>query len=238
MLRNGSLFTAALVIITALLIFRSIRLRRKLDKQQAILAERERLSGDLHDDVGSGLSKIILMLEVLDKDACPAGIKEKIGKISSESLDLSKNISGVIWALNSRYDSLESLVAFIRKYSGDYFECTTVQFKMNAPSNFPQAHLSSEQRRNIFYAFKEALHNIVKHANATVAEVLVTFEEHRLTLMIQDNGIGLPSGELNRFGNGILQMKKRMESIGGSFFIENMAGTRIMLTIPVSKNRP
>jgi signal transduction histidine kinase/Tfp pilus assembly protein PilF len=238
MLRNGSLFTAALIIITAMLIFRSIRLRRKLDKQQVILAERERLSGDLHDDVGSGLSKIILLLEVLDKDACPAGIKERIGKISSESLDLSKNISGVIWALNSRYDSLESLVAFIRKYSGDYFENTAVQFKMNALSNFPSVHLSSEQRRNIYYAFKEALHNIVKHANATVAEVQVTYEEHRLTLLIQDNGIGLPSGELNRFGNGILQMQKRMESIGGSFFIENRAGTRIMLTIPVLKNRP
>jgi signal transduction histidine kinase len=106
------------------------------------------------------------MLEVMNKETDPQEIKMKTRAISQESLELSKNMSGVIWALNSRYDALDSLVAFIRKYAGDYFENSSVQFKMNAPSNFPSLHLSSEQRSNIYYAVKEALHNIVKHSNA------------------------------------------------------------------------
>jgi signal transduction histidine kinase/Tfp pilus assembly protein PilF len=238
MLRNGILFTAGLLIITGILIFRSIRLKRELEKQQAVSAERERISEDLHDDVGSGLSKIILMLEVLKNESVPPQIKEKASVISEESLELSKNMSGVIWALNSRYDSLESLVAFIRKYAGDYFENTTLKFKMNAPSNFPPVHLGSEERRNIYYAVKEALHNIVKHANATVAEINVTYADQVLSLSVSDNGRGMPYSELNRFGNGIIQMQKRMESVGGGFFLENIEGTRITFTLPVGKNRP
>lgn len=238
MLRNGILFTAGLLILTGILIFRSIQLRRKLEKQQAVSAERERISEDLHDDVGSGLSKIILMLEVLNKEAKSPGIKEKTRAISEESLELSKNMSGVIWALNSRYDSLESLVAFIRKYAGDYFENTSMRFKMNAPSSFPPLHLSSDQRSNIYFAVKEALHNIVKHANASLAEINVTYDGSLLSMTVRDNGCGLPSGELNRFGNGLSQMHKRMESIGGNFFLENREGTRITFTLPVSKNRP
>jgi signal transduction histidine kinase len=213
-------------------------LKRELEKQQAVSAERERISEDLHDDVGSGLSKIILMLEVLKNESVPPQIKEKASVISEESLELSKNMSGVIWALNSRYDSLESLVAFIRKYAGDYFENTTLKFKMNAPSNFPPVHLGSEERRNIYYAVKEALHNIVKHANATVAEINVTYADQVLSLSVSDNGRGMPYSELNRFGNGIIQMQKRMESVGGGFFLENIEGTRITFTLPVGKNRP
>ncbi len=238
MIRNGILFSIVLLILTGIVIFRSIQLKRRLEKQQAISAERERISGDLHDDVGSGLSKIILMLEVLNKETDPPEIEKKTRAISQESLELSKNMSGVIWALNSRYDSLESLIAFIRKYAGDYFENSSVRFKMNAPSNFPPVHLSSEQRRNIYYAVREALHNIVKHANASNAEMSVTYEGHVLSLTVKDNGVGLPSGELNRFGNGIIQMQKRLKNIGGNFFMENGVGTSITFTLPLAKNRP
>jgi signal transduction histidine kinase len=240
MQRNGILFTSILLLLTGILIIRSIQLRRKLEKQQAISLESERISGDLHDDIGSGLSKIILMLEVLHKEARLAEIKDKTRAISKESLELSKNMSSVIWALNSRYDSLESLVAFIRKYANDYFENSPVGFKMNAPAHFPIVRLSSEQRRNIYYAVKEALHNIVKHANATSAEIRVIYTGQVLSLKVKDNGCGLPvnKDEINGFGNGIIQMRKRIETMGGQFYMENGDGTTLTFTMPVGKNRP
>jgi signal transduction histidine kinase len=135
--------------------------------------------------------------------------------------------------LNSRNDNLDSLIAFIRKYASSYFENSSMQFKMNAPSHMPQTHLSSEQRRNIFYVVKEALHNIVKHAQATDAEIIITISDSILSITIRDNGIGMPDGELNRFGNGIIQMRDRLQSIGGEFSIESSQGTRIKLSVPV-----
>jgi signal transduction histidine kinase len=238
MQRNGILFTTVLLLLTGILIIRGIQLRRKLEKQQAISKERERISSDLHDDIGSGLSKIILMLEVLHKESRSTEIKEKTRTISEESLELSKNMSSVVWALNSRYDSLESLIAYIRKYASDYFENSPVGFKMIAPAHFPPVHLSSEQRRNLFYAVKEALHNIIKHAEASMAEVRVTYDSHLLSLTVRDNGCGLPAGEMNRFGNGIIQMRARIEGLGGNFLMETVEGTLITFSLPVGKNRP
>ena len=104
---------------------------------------------------------------------------------------------------------------------------------MAAPAHMPGMTLSTEYRRNIFYAVKEALHNIVKHSQATEAEVSVTLINQVLTIIISDNGIGMPNGELNRFGNGIIHMRNRMESIGGKFSIESSGDTRVTLSLPV-----
>jgi signal transduction histidine kinase len=231
--RNGILFTTILFILVAVLIFRSLQLRRKLEKQEAVAKERERISADLHDDIGSGLTKIILMLEVLNNEMKTPEVKNKTSAISRESLELSKNMSEVIWALNSRNDSLESLVAYIRKYASSYFENSPVHFKMTAPAHFPHLYLSSEQRRNIFYVVKEALHNIVKHASARGAEVVISLHSQILELIIRDDGIGMPDGELNRFGNGIIHMRSRLQEIGGEFSIESDDGTSIKLSMPV-----
>jgi len=146
---------------------------------------------------------------------------------------LSKNMSEVIWALNSKNDLLESLIAYIRLYAGNYFENSRIRFKMAAPAHMPGMPLSTEYRRNIFYAVKEALHNIVKHSQATEAEVTVSLKNQVLTIIISDNGIGMPKGELNRFGNGIIHMRNRMESIGGKFSIESSGDTRVTLSLPV-----
>jgi len=80
---------------------------------------------------------------------------------------------------------------------------------------------------------KEALHNIVKHAQATMAEINVSLQNQELSVVIKDNGTGLPEGELNRFGNGMKSMKNRMENINGKFSAENDCGTKITLSIPL-----
>ena len=101
------------------------------------------------------------------------------------------------------------------------------------PSNIPDIPISGEHRRNIFYAVKEALHNILKHAAATEAELQFSVTRNLLSVVIHDNGKGIPEGELNRFGNGLKNMRSRLESISGSFTIENHSGTKITLVLPV-----
>jgi signal transduction histidine kinase len=173
------------------------------------------------------------MLEVLNREAGTQEIKDKARAISGESLEVSRNMSEVIWALNSRNDNLESLLAYIRKYAGNYFENSPIRFQMTVPPHVPQIFLSSERRRNLFYAVKEALHNIVKHARATEAEIIISLNNQVLSILIRDNGIGITESELNRYGNGIIHMRTRLQGIGGEFSMENAKGTRIMLSLPV-----
>jgi signal transduction histidine kinase len=231
--RNGILVGVILLILVALLIFRSIQLKRKLEKQQAISQERKRISADLHDDIGSGLSKISLLSEMLKKDSGSPEAKSEAIKISETSQELSQNISEIIWALNTNNDYLENLIAYIRRYAGEYFENAGVSLKVNVPPTIPVVPISGELRRNLFYTVKEALHNIVKHAGASKAEITFTVSNNRFDVIISDNGKGIPEGELNRFGNGLHNMKNRMKSVNGEFVIANHNGTTVSLSLSV-----
>jgi signal transduction histidine kinase len=91
--------------------------------------------------------------------------------------------------------------------------------------------ISGEQRRNIFLTVKEALHNIVKHSQATSAELTFEFQDHTLQLSIHDNGKGIDPGDQNMFGNGIANMSRRMEQIGGNVALQNSNGTTVKLRL-------
>lgn len=208
--------------------------RKKLENrveeiQIAVLDERRRISGELHDDLATNLSAIALMSGVTKKDS--SGKKMAvISKIAQQSLD---KISEIVWTLNSKNDKVENLVAYIRKYAMEYFEPTSIRCSVKLPRELPDITISSEVRRNFFYTVKEALYNIIKHAEATETELKFTIENHQLSLLIKDNGIGFPKEETNRFGNGVTNMRNRMQSVNGECRIENHQGTKVTLTLPV-----
>jgi signal transduction histidine kinase len=233
LIRNGMIAGTMFLIILGLLVLRSIQLRRKLEKQKAIVQERNRISADLHDDFGSSLSEIFLLSDIVMRETKTTQAKNAAMKIADNSRHLLEGIGEIIWALNSNNDYLESMVAYIRRYAAEYFENSTVILKINTPVNLPRTQISAEHRRNIFYAVKEALHNIIKHAQATEAEMKIKLDKEVLSIIIKDNGRGMPKGELNRFGNGMINMQSRMTSIKGEFSIQNHKGTKVTLKLPV-----
>jgi len=233
LLRNGMIAGVFLIVLVGLLLFRSFRLRKKLEKQQAIMQERHRISADLHDDVGSGLSKITLLSELLKTQAKTPENRKEAEKISETALQLSSTLSEIIWALNSNNDYLENMVAYIRRYAAEYFEDSPVKLKVVTQGKILPTPINGEHRRNIFYAVKEALNNILKHAEATEAELIFVVINDKLDVIISDNGKGIPDINQNRFGNGIKNMRARMESIHGDFKIESHQGTRIILKLAI-----
>jgi signal transduction histidine kinase len=233
LVRNGMIAGGFLIVLVGLLLFRSFRLRKKLEKQQAIMQERHRISADLHDDVGSGLSKITLLSELLKTQAKTPENRKEAEKISETALQLSSTLSEIIWALNSNNDYLENMVAYIRRYAAEYFEDSPVKLKIVTQGKILPTPINGEHRRNIFYTVKEALNNILKHAEATEAELKFVVMNGKLDVIISDNGKGIPDGKLNRFGNGINNMRARMKSISGDFNIESHQGTRIFLKLAI-----
>ena len=137
----------------------------------------------------------------------------------------------IIWTMSSSNDTVESLVAYIRTHALDFFENTNVECRFIMPETIPNIPLSGEKRRNIFLAVKEALNNILKHAkaNTVTIEVLVT---DKLYISIQDDGVGVDMEKLRRFGNGLKNMKSRLEHINGKFSIENNSGALTRFEIP------
>jgi signal transduction histidine kinase len=201
--------------------------RKEMEKQVAVLAakqdERNRISVDMHDELGSGVTAIRLMSEIVKSKMKDQTLPE-IEKISNSANELLNKMNTIIWTMTSSNDTLENMVAYIRSYAVEYFENTSIDCIFSMPASIPAREISGEKRRNIFLSVKEALNNVVKHSQSSVVKINVTVHD-RLIIEIQDDGIGINFEKLRKFGNGLNNMKKRMTSINGEFNIENRAGT-------------
>jgi signal transduction histidine kinase len=94
-----------------------------------------------------------------------------------------------------------------------------------------EREMSGEKRRNIFLSFKETLNNILKHAKATEVKIVMQSDDDKLSVTIQDNGVGIDLKNIRRFGNGLNNIKKRMQSINGDFMIGHENGTKVRLEV-------
>jgi len=202
--------------------------RKEMEKQVAVLAakqdERNRISVDMHDELGSGVTAIRLMSEIVKSKMKDATLPE-IEKISNSANELLNKMNAIIWTMTSSNDTIENLIAYIRSYAVEFFENTSIDCYFSMPASIPPREISGERRRNIFLSVKEALNNVLKHSQSSVVRINVTINTH-LTIEIQDDGIGINMEKLRKFGNGLNNMKKRMASIDGQFNIENKEGTR------------
>lgn len=210
--------------------------RKEFEKQVAVMAaqqeERDRISADMHDELGSGMTAIRLMSEIMKSK-----MKEKtfpeLEKISSSANDLLGKMNTIIWTMKSSNDTLESLVAYIRAHATEYFDSTPIACTVHVPPVIPQVDVSGEKRRNIFLSVKEALNNAMKHSQATKLRIDIVTRDNRLLIKVSDNGVGIDQEELRRFGNGLSNMRRRMESIDGHFRIENNGMCTLSFEVPI-----
>jgi signal transduction histidine kinase len=202
--------------------------RKEMEKQVAVLAaqqdERNRISVDMHDELGSGVTAIRLMSEIVKSKMRDTTLPE-IEKISNSANELLTKMNTIIWTMTSSNDTIENLIAYIRSYAVEFFENTSIDCIFSMPASIPSCEIGGEKRRNIFLSVKEALNNVVKHSQSSVVRINVTVQD-RMIIEIQDDGIGIDLEKLRKFGNGLNNMKKRMASINGEFNIENSQGTR------------
>jgi len=127
----------------------------------------------------------------------------------------------IIWAMNADNDTLENFLAYIRQYSNQFFEDSHINFLFDLPDLNEQHYLNQRTRRNLFLVVKESMNNILKHAAAEQAVLSFQIEENVCTLVLTDNGNGFDIQHPRRYGNGLQNMKKRMQDIGGTYMIES-----------------
>jgi len=235
-LLNIILIGSVLFIAVRYVLQRNLRERiLKLEKEQAIEKERNRIARDMHDDLGSGLTKIAILSEVAKTQVASAQASANLDVISNASRELVDNLQDIIWVLNPQNDSLNSLVLYIREYAECFFEPAGLQYEFSHDVIDGTITLSEEQRRNIFLAIKETCNNIMKHAGCTRVCISLKLTHNRLIISIKDNGCGFDSNEIGLFSNGLQNIRSRMNQIGAEVSIvsEKNIGTATKLTIPV-----
>ena len=207
--------------------------KRELEKIKAIEKERTRIATDMHDDLGAGLSRIKFLSETIGiKKQQSESFDDDIGKIRQYSHEMIDKMGEIVWALNEKNDTLSDLLSYTRSYAVEYLAQNGISCVVKAPEYFPTTFVSGEFRRNIYLTVKEALHNIVKHAQASSVTIKMGISKN-LQLEIYDNGKGFDKNKVRSFSNGLSNMEARINKIRGKFEILNGAGTTIKMDIPL-----
>ena len=237
------------LLIIGLLLIRNFRQKQKLNKQSlkilieeeklqrkvAVEKERTRIAADIHDDLGAGLSTIRFLSEKVKRNSFSNVTKNDAKKIVSNADELLQKMNELIWAMNEKNDTLEDLLFYTRAYAAEYAEENNLNLNIHLPQIIPDVVINGEVRRNVFLTVKECLHNIVKHACAKNTVLNIQANEN-LLINIKDDGIGFSEITRND-GNGLRNMQKRIQSIGGHFGIINADGVEINIKVPLKSFR-
>ncbi|MCA1623286.1 MAG: histidine kinase [Acidobacteria bacterium] len=224
--------TIALIGLTAFGIY-----RYRLNKLLEIERTRTRIASDLHDDIGTNLSKISLLSEIVNLQLANQNVESNrllnsIAEISRESVG---SMSDIVWAINPKRDSVLELVRRMRLHVEESFLEKGVRVKFNAPEDGAAIKLSMDVRRELYLIFKEAVSNAARHSDCKNIEVNFELERGAIFLQITDDGKGFDTLQMTG-GNGLENMRSRAAKNGGNCSIESEAGRGTILKIRFPQN--
>ena len=225
-------FTLVAVISYLVFYIRNNQKQQKLafEKQLAVQNERQRISGDMHDDIGTGLSTMLLYVNMLKNKLSGTNEYTDVERVSALGDELVAQMKEIVWSLNPVNDSLENLLIFIRQYFVQLFEPLPYKTSLVFPSSIPEVSLKGVARRNIYLCVKEALNNVIKHSNADAVKLTIALEPHKLVILIKDDGAGFPADVTKKlYSNGLKSMGHRIEQIGGEFKFFNNGGAVVSI---------
>jgi ligand-binding sensor domain-containing protein/signal transduction histidine kinase len=208
--------------------------------QQAVKLERVRMriAHDLHDDIGSSLSQVSILSEVVRQrvnaeDEAVSNPLSMISRISTEAVD---SMSDIVWAINPQKDRLRDLTRRMRQFAGEVFTARDIAFRFEVPESGADLKLELDTRRQIFLIFKEAVNNVARHARCSFAEIHFFVDGGELVLEVHDDGKGFQVTE-DGDGNGLISMRKRAESLQARLRIisEKGKGTIVVLRVPLAR---
>lgn len=207
--------------------------KNEFSEKMALEKQREKITADLHDDIGSTLSSLqinsVIANQLIDKQKLPEA-KNVLIKIENQSQKLSENIGDFVWSMKPNETALMTLSTRIRNFANEILGNTNINYHIKIDENIDQEITDFAMRKNIILIVKEALNNAAKYSNAKDLQLNFVQNNSNFLLKISDDGIGfeLPV----KIGNGLQNMKKRAEEMNGIFEITSTKGTHIKISIP------
>ncbi len=208
-----------------------------IERQQAIENERTRIASEMHDDLGSGLTTIRYLSDKALTQAKDAEEALQIKKIADHSNALVRNMSEIIWAMNSRFDTAENLVGYLRRYASEFLDEHGITLKFNVENDhLDEINVGGEKRRNIFLVFKEVLHNTVKYSESRQVNIDISTQPKIKIRVSEIGGKGFDPVLSTDKGNGLYNCSKRMNSIQGQLTFERTnESMQILITAPINQ---
>jgi len=220
----------------------------RLERQRALERERARIARDIHDDLGASLTRITLLSQSARGElaAVPEAAAD-LDQIYGTARELTRAMDEIVWAVNPKHDTLDSLVTYLGRFAQHFLSVAGIRCRLDVPLQLPPLALTTEIRHNVFLALKEALNNAVKHATASEVRIALEVRPPGFVLSIADNGCGFDwNASQGRgparsdtarpgAGNGLLNMRRRLEEVGGSVEWDTAPGhgTRVTFIVAI-----
>jgi len=206
------------------------------EQERALERERARIAQDLHDELGSLLTRITLLGGLLHTEMDnPKQVEIHAGKIAQAANQTVRALEEIVWAVRPGSDTLQSLVDYLVHFAGELFEGNVIRCRLDLPRDLPTRTLHPDVRHNIFLIVKEALTNVLKHSGGTVVHLQIQTDDGQLKIVIADDGHGFDPGETktDREHNGLNNMHRRADSVSGQLQVVSThgAGTQVTLLV-------
>jgi signal transduction histidine kinase len=211
------------------------------EQHRAMERERTRIAQDMHDEIGSKLTRISFLSEVARQGGgVTADDGSPIEAISNTSRELLQALDEIVWAVNPRNDSLEHLAGYLEQYAREYFQMTPVECIISMPPILPEVELTAEVRHNVFLAYEEALGNALKHANPTQVRIQMNTKGTSFEILVKDDGQGFDAHDATLLTerDGLRNMETRLRIVGGKCEIvsEPGKGTTVRMVCPLANH--
>ncbi len=205
--------------------------------QRFLQVERVRIARDIHDDLGAQLTQLVLLGEVAQREQpVESTSRTQFNQICTLGRELSQSMDEVVWAINSRRDTLHDFVNYVCKYAQIFLNATPIRCRLDVEPEIPPDAFDLPVRRNLFLAVKEALNNAAKYSQATELFLRIHRHNQKLIVIVEDAGRGFDPAQAGAERNGLHNMAQRMTEIGGTCAVASQpgAGCRVTFTVPLN----
>jgi signal transduction histidine kinase len=231
--RRAGLTGIALVGLLGAFLIVALPIRYRIQANRELIRVRERIAGDLHDEVGSNLGSIQMFADLAEGRSGPSDELKRIQRIAAETVS---SVRDIVWLLRPEGDHRIGTVEHLRETSSIMLE--TLEWKFTANEDAWQVELPDEEIRHLFLFFREALHNIIRHAKASKVAVRVEKTDGCFLLSITDDGVGIDPERLARPAT-LRALRQRAQALGADFQVESRPaeGTRLKLAVLIERKR-
>jgi signal transduction histidine kinase len=230
------LSTCFVVILLSIQLMMQLAIRQK--ERWLLQQERARIARDIHDDLGSRMTQLVLHGEVMQSELpADSETRTQLDRVCQEAREVLANIDEILWAVNPRLDTLSDFASYVCGYAQEYFKRTPIQCFFEIDPDLSAAAFDLPFRRSLLMALKETFNNAVKHSGATELLLRIQCREEKLMVLVQDNGRGFDPNAGDRGRNGLRNMAERMTELEGRCCITSRPGEGCRVEFFIQLNR-